>query len=87
MTEENIEVGMTIVEENIALTDKTGENILLTGKIEETIAQDIDKRDKIVEQGTEETTHLKKAEGTLVIIDEGDAKGPLVMEGPLQASP
>ena len=76
-------MGMTVAEENIAQIDKTGENILLTGKIEETIAQDIDKRDKIVEQGTEETTHLKKAEGTLVIIDEGDAKGPLVMEGPL----
>ena len=87
MTEENIEVGMTVAEETIAQIDKTGENIPLTGKTEETTAQGIDKRDKMAEEEIGENTHLKKAEGTLVITDEGDAKGPLVMEGPLQASP
>ena len=87
MIEENTEVGMILVEENIAQTDRKEENLALIGRTEETTALDIDKRGMTVEQGTGETTHLKKAEGTLVIIDEGDAKGPLVMEGPLQASP
>ena len=87
MTEENIEVGMTVAEETIALIDKEEENIPLTGKTEEITAQGTGKRDKMAEEEIGESTHLKKAEGTLVITDEGDAKGPLVMEGPLQASP
>ena len=50
------------------------------GKAEETIVQDTDRRR--VGPGVEETTHLKRAEGTLAKTDEGVAKGPLVMEGP-----
>ena len=41
----------------------------------------------MTEEEIEEITLLKKAEGALAIIDEGVAKGPLVMEGPLQANP
>ena len=87
MIGENTEVGMTVAEETIALIDKEEENIPLTGKTEEITAQGTGKRDKMAEEEIGENTHLKKAEGTLVITDEGDAKGPLVMEGPLQASP
>ena len=86
MIGENTEVGMTVAEETIALIDKEGENIPLTDKIEEITAQGTGKRDKMAEEEIGEITHLKKAEGTLVITDEGDAKGPLVMEGPLQAN-
>ena len=35
-----------------------------------------------VDTGVGETTHLRRAEGTLVKTDEGVAQGPLVMEGP-----
>ena len=87
MIGENTEVGTTVAEETTALTDKEEENIPLIGKIEEIIAQGTGKKDKMTEEEIEEITLLKKAEGTLVITDEGDAKGPLVMEGPLQASP
>ena len=41
----------------------------------------------MVEEEIGESTHQKKAEGTLVTTSEGDAKGPWVMEGPLQANP
>ena len=87
MTEESIEVDIILAEENIAQTDRTEGNLAQIDRTEETTALDIDKTDKTVDLGIEEITHLKKAEGTLVTIDEGDAKGPLVMEGPLQASP
>ena len=87
MIGENTEVGMTVAEETTALIDKEEENTLQIGKTEEITAQGIGKRDKMTEEEIEEITLLKKAEGTLVITDEGDAKGPLVMEGPLQASP
>ena len=87
MIEESIEVDIILVEENIAQIDRTEENIAQIDRTEEITALDIDKIDKTADLGTEEITHLKKAEGTLVTIDEGDAKGPLVMEGPLQASP
>ena len=86
MTGENTEVGMTAAEEALALISKEEESIPLTGKIEETTAQGTGKRDKMAEEEIGESTHLKKAEGTLVITDEGDAKGPLVIEGPLQAN-
>ena len=86
MIGENTEVGMTVAEETIALIDKEGENIPLTDKIEEITAQGTGKRDKMAEEEIGEITHLKKAEGTLVITDEGDAKGPLVIEDPLQAN-
>ena len=59
----------------------------LIGKEEETTAQGTGKKDKMIEEEIEEIILLKKAGGTLVIIGEGDAKGPLVMEGPLQANP
>ena len=87
MIGENTEVGMTVAEETIALIDKEEENTLQIGKTEEIIVQDTGKRDKMTEEEIEEITLLKKAEGALVIIDEGVAKGPLVMEGPLQANP
>ena len=85
MTEESIEVVTTLVEE--AQIDRTEENTAQIDRTEEITAPDTDRIDKTADLGTEEITHLKKAEGTLVTIDEGDAKGPLVMEGPLQASP
>ena len=87
MIEESIEVDIILVEENIAQIDRTEENTAQIDRTEEITAPDTDKIDKTADLGTEEITHLKKAEGTLVTIDEGDAKGPLVMEGPLQASP
>ena len=76
MTEENTEVDMIAAEETMTLI----------GKEEETTAQGTDRKDKRIEEETEEITLLKKAGGTLVIIGEGDAKGPLVIEGPLQAN-
>ena len=72
--EESTEVVITLGEE--AQTDKIEENIVQIDMIEETTAQDIDKTDKIAGLETGGTTHLKKAEGTLVTTDEGDAKGP-----------
>ena len=57
-----------------------GESIAQIGKVEGTIVQDIDK--EIAGQEVGETTHQKRAEDTLAIIDEVVAKGPLVMEGP-----
>ena len=83
MIGENTEVGMVVAEEIIALIDKEEENTLQLGKTEETTG----KKDKMTEEEIEEITLLKKAEGALAIIDEGVAKGPLVMEGPLQANP
>ena len=76
MTGENTEVDMTVAKEII----------ILIGKEEETTAQGTGKKDKMIEEEIEEIILLKKAEGTLVITDEGDAKGPLVIEGPLQAN-
>ena len=61
-----------------------GGNTVMIGKKEETRAPDID---KIQDQDIEERTLQMKAEDTLDTIGEGDAKGPLVMEGPLQANP
>ena len=85
MTEESTEVVITLVEE--AQTDRTEENTAQIDITEEIIALDTGRIDRTADPGIEEIIHLKKAEGTLVTIDEGDAKGPLVMEGPLQASP
>ena len=62
--------------ENIALTDKEEENTHLIDKTEEITAQDTDKIDMKTEEETEESTHLKKAEGTLFTTGEGDGKGP-----------
>ena len=56
------------------------ETTVQTDRAEETIVQDIGKRR--VDPGVGETTHLRRAEGTLVKTDEGVAQGPLVMEGP-----
>ena len=56
------------------------ETTALRGRVEETTAQGIDK--KVAEAGVGETTPLRRAGGTLVRIDEGVARGPLVMEGP-----
>ena len=76
------------VEETIGETivrAQTEEIIVQRGKAEEIIVQDTGRRR--VDPGVEKTTHLRRAEGTLAKIDEGVAKGPLVMEGPQQASP
>ena len=56
------------------------ETIAQIGRAGEIIAQDIGKRR--ADPGVGETTHLRRAEGTLVRTDEGVAQGPLVMEGP-----
>ena len=86
MKEETTGESMVLVPvgESLAQIGKLGGNIAMTDKKEETRAQDIDKNP---DQDIEERIHQMKAEDTLVIIDEGDAKGPLVMEGPLQANP
>ena len=84
-TEESTEVVITLGGE--VQTGKTEENIAQIDMTEEITALDTGKIDRIADPEIEGTTHLKKAEGTLVTTDEGDAKGPLVMEGPLQASP
>ena len=68
---------MDMIVETIALTDKEEEeNTPLTDKTEETIVQGTDKIDMKAEQEIGGSIHLKKAEGTLVTTDEGDAKGP-----------
>ena len=86
MKEETTGESMVLVPvgESLAQIGKLGGNIAMTDKKEETRAPDIGKNP---DQEIEESIHQKKAEDTLVTIDEGDAKGPLVMEGPLQASP
>ena len=82
--EESTEVVITLGEE--AQTDKTKENTAQIDMTEEITALDTGRTDRIADPETEEIIHLKKAEGTLVTTDEGDAKGPLVMEGLLQAN-
>ena len=57
-----------------------GETTAQIGRAGETTVQDTGKRR--ADPGVGETTHLKRAEGTLVKTDEGVAQGPLVMEGP-----
>ena len=86
MKEETTEESMVLVPvgESLVQIDKLGGNIAMTDKKEETRAPDIDKTQ---DQDTEERTLQMKAEDTLDTIGEGDAKGPLVMEGPLQANP
>ena len=66
-----------IIEETTVLV---GEITAQIGKAEGTIVQDTGRG--IVDQEVEGTTHQKRAEDTLAIIDEVVAKGPLVMEGP-----
>ena len=84
MIEESTEGSIVPTEESIAQIGRTGGSIAKIDRIEETTALDIG---KTADPGIGENTHQQKAEGTLVITDEGVAKGPLVMEGPLQASP
>ena len=83
MKEETTEESMVLVQVGERLAQQ-GETTIMTGKKEETRAPDIDKTQ---DQDTEERTLQMKAEDTLDTIGEGDAKGPLVMEGPLQANP
>ena len=66
-----------IIEETIV---QAGEITAQIGKPGGTIVQDTGRGR--VDPGVEETTHLKRAEGTLAKTDEVVAKGPLVMEGP-----
>ena len=82
-------------EETIKRIEETTGETTAKALAEETTVQR-DKAEEIIVQGTgrrrvdpgvEETTHLRRAEGTLAKTDEGVAKGPLVMEGPQQASP
>ena len=74
--------GMEVEETTEETTAKAlvEETTVQTDRAEETIVQGIDKRG--VDPGVGETTHLRRAEGTLVKTDEGVAQGPLVMEGP-----
>ena len=72
-----------VVEENTEETTakaQVEETTVQIDRAEETIVQDTDRRG--VDPGVGETTHLRRAEGTLVKTDEGVAQGPLVMEGP-----
>ena len=64
------------VEESIVQLEET---TIMTGKIEEIRAPDID---QILGPDIGERTPQMKAEDTLDTTGEGDAKGPLVMEGP-----
>ena len=82
MKEETIGESMVLVPvgESLAQIGKLGGNIAMIDTKEETRAPDIDKNP---DQGIEERTLQMKAEDTLDTIGEGDAKGPLVMEGPL----
>ena len=71
-------VGETTVE------NRVGETTAETGRAEETTAL---YRDRVVAgAGVEGTLPLRTTRGTLVT-GEGVARGPLVMEGPLLASP
>ena len=79
MKEETIGESMVLVPVGESLA-QLGGNTVMIGKKEETRAPDID---KIQDQDIEERTLQMKAEDTLDTIGEGDAKGPLVMEGPL----
>ena len=83
MKEETIGESMVLVPVGESLA-QLGGNTVMIGKKEETRAPDID---KIQDQDIEERTLQMKAEDTLDTIGEGDAKGPLVMEDPLQANP
>ena len=83
MIEESI--GVDIILGGEAQTGKIGDSTVLTDMRGGTTVQGTDRTGKTVGQGTGEITHLKKAGGTLVTTDEGDAKRPLVMEGLLQA--
>ena len=83
MKEETTGESMVLVQVGESLAQQGGITVM-TGKREETRAPDIDKTQ---DQDTEERTLQMKAEDTLDTIGEGDAKGPLVMEGPLQANP
>ena len=69
----------TVVEAGI------GETTVWRDRVGETTAQDLGKI--VAETGVGETTPQMKAGGTLVKTGEGVARGPLVMEGPLQANP
>ena len=64
------------VEESIVQLEET---TIMTGKIEEIRAPDID---QIQGPDIGGRTPQMKAEDTLDTTGEGDAKGPLVMEGP-----
>ena len=85
MTEESTEVIAVPAEGSTAQIGRPEGSIAQIDRTEGTTAQDTGK--ERVDQETEGNIHQKKAEGTLAITDEGVAKGPLVMEGPLQASP
>ena len=58
---------------------RSEETTIMTGKIEGTRAPGID---QIQDLDTQGKTFQMKAEDTLDTTGEGDAKGPLVMEGP-----
>ena len=85
MIEESIEVTTVPVEGSTAQIGGPEGSIAQTDRTEGTTAPDTGKEAVDPEVGG--TIHQKKAEGTLAITDEVVAEGPLVMEGPLQASP
>ena len=85
MTEESTEVITVPAEGSTAQIGRPEGSIAQIDRTEGTTAPDIGK--ERVDPETEGNIHQKKAEGTLAITDEVVAEGPLVMEGPLQASP
>ena len=78
------ETWIEIVEE-IPVMRLVGETTVQREGAEGTIVQGRDKTGGEKEVG--ETTPLRRVGGTLVKIGEGIARGPMVMEGPQQASP
>ena len=85
MTEESTEVTTVPVEGSTAQIGRPEGSTAQTDRTGGTTAPDTGKEAVDPEIGG--TILQKKAEGTLAITDEVVAEGPLVMEGPLQASP
>ena len=85
MIEESIEVTTVPVEGSTAQIGKPEGSTAQTDRIGGIAAPDTGKKAADPEIGG--TILQKRAEGTLAITGEVVAEGPLVMEGPLQASP
>ena len=80
-----VEETLTETVEETTIMRQVGETIVLRDAVEGVTARG---RGRIgVETEVGETTPLRRVGGTLVKIGEGDARGPVVMEGPQQANP
>ena len=77
----------TLIEtvEETTVMKQVGETTALRDAVEGVIARGRGRIGGETEVG--ETTPLRRVGGTLVKIGEGDARGPVVMEGPQQANP